>query len=128
MTATAASPKDDYAFVQDVDHKLAARVTKASDEVLAYFAQYPEFRKSLLTSKGINKICNVIERSDSGGLDKKALALTCMEAIALPGKLTKNDLALAANTIDWLHSKGLIHASYIQLFLAFLKRIFRWIA
>ena len=114
-----------YAMVSDCDYKLAGKMSAVIKEVMLYFDKYPSFKAGLMTSRHLAKVCCVVERSACGvRVDKKSVALTCVEKIA-GRKLTVTERELASNTIEFLHQNGLIKASFIQRAISLVRRIFR---
>lgn len=120
VSATAV-PVEDGVF----DFKRDRLTSKVEDIVMEYFNKYPTFANGLFTNDHIQKLCSVVEKyAYKKDVDKKQMVMRLMAGIA-KRKLSKDELMLVGNTIEFLHRSKLIEVALYKKVYAFLKTLFR---
>lgn len=115
------------AVVEDgvFDFKRDRLTSKVEDIVMEYFNKYPTFANGLFTNDHIQKLCSVVEKyAYKKDVDKKQMVMRLMSVIA-KRKLSKDELMLVGNTIEFLHRSKLIEVALYKKVYAFLKTLFR---
>ena len=118
--------KEDPFYAETSNYKQDEQQSDLFAHCLEYFKKHPSFSRGLLTAERINKLCNVIERNakPGSGVNKKQAAFDLLETLG--GRpLTAQEKNLVSNTIEFMHNKGMIRASFWQRLYTRLMNIFR---